>query len=49
MIDAKQRQINELKDELRRMTELNAELQQRNKELERRMSEIFGITVGVAK
>lgn len=49
MIDAKQRQINELKDRLRRMTEQNAELQSRNNELELRIAEVFNIAVGAAK
>ena len=48
-LDPKDKEIRRLRKELHDMTRLNADLQDRNRELERRMSEVFTIAVGVAK
>lgn len=48
-LTTKDREIRKLRRQLQDQIRLNAELQTRNSELERRISEIFSISVGVAK
>ena len=48
-LDRRDREIRRLRHELQEQIRLNADLQGRNGELERRITEIFNISVGVAR